>query len=101
MNKTKQLIANKLFEADIIGDRLIFSKDGTITFKRGYFYTMGKSSREYADQIKAVFPNARIISAEDSYKRWPGQSYFIVKFRLEEKRNFFGVTGGSYSPKGF
>ena len=69
----------------------ISKKEGVITVRRGYYYTMGKSAKDLELRVKAAYPKATILSSGDHYTRFSGgapthqQSHWWVKFTLMEK----------------
>ena len=65
-------------------------KDGVFTVRKGFFYTMGKTSQNYVNQVKGAFPQAKILDHSEIWKAFRGgasvanQSHFYVKFTFEE-----------------
>ena len=59
----------------VFGDNIHFSRDGTATVKRGFFYRMGGSAQKLAERVKSIVPEAEIIKAEEHYNSWPRDSF--------------------------
>ncbi len=66
-------------------------KNGVFTVRKGFFYTMGKTSQDYVNQVERTFPSAKILDHDEIWKAFRGganlanQSHFYVKFTFEEK----------------
>lgn len=63
-------------------------KNGVFTLRWGFFYTMGKNTQTHIDKVKAVFPDAEILHAQEIWKAFSGgsslanSSHWVVKFTL-------------------
>ena len=60
------------------------SKTGEWTVKRSFYYRNGGTSQKFADSVKKKLPEAVITEADEFYNNWPKDSYWQVKFKLEE-----------------
>jgi len=80
-SKQKRTIREQINE-----DRMIFATDGTVTFKRSYFYRHGYSPEIFADrlvsELKSIGFNAAPVELKDAYANWPRTSYFVARLRL-------------------
>lgn len=70
-------------------DLTVFKQDGTVQFKRAYFYRMGADADKFADRVagqlaKAGF-NATLVEARDAWAAWPKTSYFVARFEVTAK----------------
>ncbi len=83
----KAEVQNKLNEASIYPDTLSI-KNGMVCFRKCFFYTHGNSSDKIAARIKKVFPDMKLIEANDIWKPFRGgasvarSSHFLVKFKI-------------------
>lgn len=65
-------------------------KEGVVTLRWGFFYTMGRSTEKYIQQVKEKYPNAVIFDSGQVRKSFRGgasvanSSHFYVKFSLKE-----------------
>lgn len=63
-------------------------RGGIYTIRRGFFYTMGKSSYDLKEAVVAAFPDATILEHGEVWKPFIGgasvrrQSHWFVKFTL-------------------
>jgi hypothetical protein len=63
-------------------------KSGVFTARWGFFYTGGKSSKTYVDQVTRVFPGVTIVDHGEVWKPFKGtapvakQSHWFVKFTV-------------------
>jgi hypothetical protein len=73
----------------VVCDRASFKKDGRVEFKRSYFYRMGHSAEEFAENVRANMDAAGFsvsdVVAEDRFARWPKTSYFVATMKVEPK----------------
>jgi hypothetical protein len=66
----------------------VSQKDGVFTVRRGFFYTGGKTSEDFANAVKAVFPTAVVIDSGEVWTPFRGgatvakQSHWWVKFTV-------------------
>ena len=71
-----------------IGADTISKKNEVYTARKGYFYTMGKTSFDFVNRILNEFPNVKIIDSGDHYASFRGgasvanSSHWFVKFTL-------------------
>lgn len=69
-----------------IADNVTFKKDGSVVFKRGYFYRNGMSAEKFGEIIEARLKKLGLepksIETLDRWAPWPRDSYFsaTVKF---------------------
>jgi len=84
----KEMVCNRLRQADVFPDKLILKKDGSFEFRRGFFYRHGQTTEKYANAIKQVFPRATIVESFENWQPWPRDSYFMVRFKLPEDQVF-------------
>ncbi len=76
---TRKEIKKMIEAAPIHPDKVIFRKDGNVSFRFGYFYTFGKTAEDFADQIRNAFPNhVEIVKTQNAWNAWPRDSYFEV-----------------------
>lgn len=80
--KSKRVLKAQINSA-VPCDKLIFRKNGTIEFRRSYFYRHGATPEMYAEKIKAAVQGAVIVSTYDNWQPLPRDSYFRVIFRVE------------------
>lgn len=74
----KQALAN---QTDVCPDVVIAHKNGTLSAKRSYFYTHGRTAETWAIQVYEVLANAGIdaeVCGKDRYAAWPTTSYFVA-----------------------
>lgn len=68
-------------------DKVTFKQDGTIVFKRSYFYRNGYSAEKFgaAIQERLTVQGFKVVSLEtnDAWAPWPRDSYFIATVHLE------------------
>jgi len=74
-------IIKKLEKAGFYPDKISIKKD-QVTVKKGYFYRFGETAEHIAEMVKKAIPEAHILQAQDEWKVWPKNSYFIVKFLI-------------------
>ncbi len=66
------------------------SKDRIFTVRRGYFYrsNAGGSVENLASTVKTALSNkgykTKIVSSRDNFQTWPRESFFEVKFKIED-----------------
>lgn len=77
---TNQEIRDRLLRMGI--DKVTIHRDGTITAKRSYFYTHGRTADTWAAAVAAKLGNVRIISTADEWRPWPKTSYFVVTLEV-------------------
>lgn len=66
-------------------DKVKFSKKkNTWSVKKFYFYTLGKTPEQLAEEVKKLFPEAIMKRTTDEYNTWPKDSYFLVEFKFPE-----------------
>jgi hypothetical protein len=79
-------------------DKMICKKDGSVEFRKTYFYTMGRTARTWADNIVADFANAGIAVepgfVHDTWQAWPKDSYFSVTVRPVSSKTRFLIRIG-------
>jgi len=80
-------ISNTIFTTTgILFNQISKNKSGNFIARRGFFYTNGACSENYADAVKKAFPSANIIDHGTIYKPFKGgasvsnQSHFYVEF---------------------
>jgi hypothetical protein len=63
-------------------------KDGVVTVRWGFFYTMGRTTEKYVETVKASFPGCTIVDSGQVWKPFRGGasvaqgSHFFVKFSI-------------------
>jgi hypothetical protein len=63
-------------------------RGGVFTARRSFFYTHGKTSEMFANDIKKALPNAEIIEHQEQWRAFRGgasvadQSHWWVKFKI-------------------
>lgn len=83
--KERRKITDKIFAAGTYPDSIRYStKENLFTAKWGYFYRHGRTAEGCAEKVKTALKEVQIISAKDIWNPWPKDSYFEVKFRIEE-----------------
>ena len=76
-------IKKMIEESPIHSDRVIFRKDGTVSFRFGFFYRFGKTAESYAEQIKKTFPHhVEIVDFQEVWQAWPRDSYWEVNCKF-------------------
>ena len=80
----KEKMEEKLSGKGLYADKLTNSKN-VWTLKKSYFYRMGQSAEQLAQALLKALPEARVLSAEDKFNRWPKTSYFVVRFEMVVK----------------
>jgi hypothetical protein len=65
-------------------DTVRFSKDGTITIKRTYFYRFGMSCEALEQACQKRVNGLVIDESSDRWNQWPKDSYFIVRAHLDD-----------------
>lgn len=66
-------------------DSVRFKKDGSIEVKRGYFYRHGMTVEGLVKTLLNKYPNAKVISSTDRWAPWPRDSYFFIRFILQDQ----------------
>jgi hypothetical protein len=65
-------------------------KNGIFTVRRGFFYTGGRTSEDFAQAVSAALPSATIVEHGEVWKAFRGgastaqQSHWFVKFQVKE-----------------
>jgi len=72
-------------EKQVSHERFTLKKDGTVVFRRGYFYPHGMTAEKYEEVIEKCFPKFGIVilSSRDNWAPWPRDSYFEVVARIK------------------
>ena len=66
-------------ESDIMPDKIVCHKDGTLSVMRGYYYRHGLDAEKWAERVmNSLGEKARLVLFRDEYKTWPADSYFRV-----------------------
>lgn len=72
----------------IIGADTLSLRNGMYTARWSFFYTHGKTGKDYADRLQKAIPNAEIVDFATIWKPFIGgapvarQSHFRVDFKL-------------------
>jgi hypothetical protein len=76
----KNAVEAKLNAASLYPDK-VSVREGIVTIKKSYFYHMGQTAAQLAEQVKKIFADeVEIIESRDDFERWPKTSYLVVKF---------------------
>ena len=67
-------------------------REGIITVKKGYYWGVTKSGETYAEKVKEIIPEAKIVDFGNHFASFRGgakagsaqSSYFYVKFTVGE-----------------
>ncbi len=59
-------------------NKFVMKRDGTVEFKRGFFYTNGYTSDKFAAKLTEQFPELEVVSHMEYFKPWPKDSYWSV-----------------------
>ena len=69
-----------------VADSVSFKRDGTLVFKRGYFYRHGMDEQKFAKHVLYLLEQAGVtatlVSARDRWAPWPRDSFFEVTVSL-------------------
>ena len=74
----KQALAN---QTNVNPDTVIAHKDGSLSAKRSYFYSMGNTAEKWAAKVAAELTTAGIsanVHGHDAWAAWPKTSYFVA-----------------------
>ena len=77
--------------AQLIGADTISRREDVITVRKSYFYTFGKSARDFEARVLKAFPNAKIHDIGDHWVPFKGGhtvaqgTHWYVKFSLEDQ----------------
>lgn len=67
-------------------DHKTFRKDGTVVFKRSYFYHHGQTAEKFAARVvkhvTAAGYKCSDVESVDQFARWPKTSYFVVTMKV-------------------
>lgn len=82
-----KLIFQKFAEKNIEGfDRIVHHKDGTFSFKQGFFYRHGMTAEKYADNMCVRLEKAKVkyelVEAIEDWNPWPRDSWFVARFKI-------------------
>ena len=77
----------KFVEENIIGvDKLVKHKDGTYSFKRGFFYRHEMDDEKFGRQISNSLTKEgiefRLIKTFEDWNAWPKDSWFVAVFEI-------------------
>lgn len=82
--KEKQAI-----RAAVQTDQVTFKKDGTVEFKRSYFYRSGMTAESWTTRVTTqLFGHGYTVSdieAHDKWAAWPKTSYFVATMKVTKK----------------
>jgi hypothetical protein len=85
-NNTK---LRKLIESgrvDLMPDRMISKKDGTLELRRGFFYRMNMDADKWGVKclraIKAAGIDASLVDTEEIWQAWPKDSWFSATIEV-------------------
>lgn len=63
-------------------DAFTVKKDGTVVFKKFYFYRHGQTAEGFASRMnKIVGEKMVLVDTFDSWNAWPKDSYFAAVFK--------------------
>jgi hypothetical protein len=72
-----------------ISDRVIFKKDGTVEFRRSYFYRHGMDADQFAAAVEKRATkaglNVMLTDSGDRWAPWPRDSYFWAIFAVKSE----------------
>jgi RIO-like serine/threonine protein kinase len=85
----KKVIFQKFAEKEVGGfDRIVHHKDGTFSFKRGFFYRHGMTAEKYAEMMCVRLKEARVefqfLESIEDWNPWPKDSWFVARFKILE-----------------
>lgn len=73
-------------ETNAAADKVTFKRDGTIVFRRGYFYAHGYNAEKFAKRVKADLAEhgikAEIVGFRNHWAPWPRETYWEVTMRV-------------------
>lgn len=74
--------------AAVSADKISFKSDGTIVFRRSYYYRHGATAEGFGGRVKAALNLAGLavqsIETTDAWATWPKPSYFVATVRLHQ-----------------
>jgi hypothetical protein len=77
----------KMIRENVSEDKITFKKDGTVEFKRGYFYHMGQTPDGVAARATASLAKiglkAVTIDTRDEFRAWPRDSWLVAVLKIE------------------
>jgi hypothetical protein len=79
---TAKMVEQDLFDKNVCPDK-VFKYKGEFIAKWFFFYRSGKSSKGKAEQVKAALPQATVTDHQEVWNAWPKDSWFEVRFQLE------------------
>jgi|GEM_PF-3977974 len=60
-------------------DSVVCRGNGTVEFRRSYFYHGGLTAKRWADLVQKALPAGwEVCAALDEYRSWPTQSYLAA-----------------------
>jgi hypothetical protein len=75
-----------LVKGAVRADKVTFRKDGTVEFRRSYFYHHGATAEGFARRISLELTEAgfapTLVEARDDWAAWPKTSYFVAAFQV-------------------
>lgn len=66
-------------DAGFYVDRMVNKKDGSMEFRRGFFYRHGQTHEGWADKVRAYFASQGwtvTVTSSECWNAWPKDSYF-------------------------
>lgn len=85
--KTKKAVRKTIKDRIGGADKVMFKQDGTIVFKRSYFYRHGYSAEKFGThieaQLRAIDLKPVSVETRDAWAPWPRDSFFVATVRLE------------------
>ena len=79
MTKKEQREMKRIFADE---DAVVMHKDGTVSVRRSYFYTHGKTAESHAADVQAFAAQhgfETVVVGTDVYHSWPKDSYFNAR----------------------
>lgn len=78
MKRSQVIAAFEAADSRVYADKVIIRRDGTGIARRGFFYTHGRTSRDFAEAIEAS--GFTVVSHREVWQAWPRDSYWEVVF---------------------
>lgn len=69
---------------EMLIDRVVCKRDGSVEIMRGYFYRFGMTADAFANAVQNRLESAGIncqVHGEDRFAAWPRDSWFVAVVR--------------------
>ena len=67
-------------------DKVVRHKDGTYSFKHGFFYRLGMTSEKWAEKVSKGLEKAgvtfELVDSTEDWNAWPKDSWFVATFKI-------------------